>query len=79
MGSSASGAGADARSGRKRLMVPGLYVALVGGLLLAIGYVATPPEAATALGLVLFVGGILMIGVGAGLRAAWRAFWSLFP
>lgn len=67
------------RSSRRRLVASGVCVTMAGGTLLATGYVASPPPIVAILGIILFLAGILMVGIGAGLRAAWSAFWQLFP
>jgi len=52
---------------------------MLGGVLLALTYVASLPGAVVAIGFVLFLAGIVLVAIGAGFKTAWSAFWSLFP
>lgn len=64
---------------RNRLTTVGMYVAMAGGMLLAVTYVASPPDVVPVVGWLLFVGGLVLIGLGGGLKSLWRALWALFP
>ena len=68
-----------ASPGRERLMMVGAIVSVAGGLVLASSFVASPPGAVLALGLVLFVGGVVAIGFAGGWREAWGALKALLP
>lgn len=68
-----------ASPGRERIMLVGAAVTGLGGLLLASGFVASPPVAVGFLGVVMFVGGLAVIGVAGGWREAWDALKAFFP
>ena len=60
-------------------MLVGAVVTMAGGLLLASTFVVSPPTAIPAIGLAMFIGGLLVIGIAGGLREAWDAFKAFFP
>ena len=60
-------------------MSAGIVVAAVGGLVIALGYVVSLPAAADVVGAALFVLGIVVVGVGGGLKTAWEVLKALFP
>lgn len=62
----------------ERTIRVGAYVAMAGGSLLILNYFIGRPAVAPV-GAILFVSGIVLVGVGGGLRNAWRAFWTFFP
>lgn len=68
-----------ATPGRERIMIVGASLTGAGGLILASSFIASPPGAALALGVVLFVGGLAAIGAAGGWREAWDAFKAFLP
>lgn len=54
-------------------------VAGLGGVLLASTFVASPPAAVPAVGAGLFVLGLVLVGLGGGLKTVWGVAKALFP
>jgi len=57
----------------------GILMVAAGGVALAIGLVATPPSVVVVTAAVLFLAGIVVVGVGGGLKTAWEVFKALLP
>lgn len=51
---------------------------MAGGSLLVLNYFTGRPVVG-AVGAILFVSGVVLVGVGGGLRNAWRALWTFVP
>ena len=62
-----------------QLVSVGIVVTVVGGIALAVGLVASLPSGVAVAGVVCFVAGIVVVGVGGGLRTAWEVFKALLP
>ena len=62
----------------ERLVTVGAYVTMGGGSLVILDYYITHPVVGVV-GVIAFILGIILVGVGGGLRNAWRAFWTFFP
>jgi hypothetical protein len=62
-----------------RLVTVGILLIAAGGIVLAITFIATLPTSAVAGAAALFLAGIIVVGVGGGLKTAWEVVKALLP